>query len=144
MAGREHAAECREDDVEGFVVEGEGLGVAFHPVDLDIGGDGAGAGGPEERGGEIDAGYPGALPGGRNRRVAGTARDVEHVLLRTNAYTRDEPLAYAPDPLRDEVVVTGRPHRLAVLLEGRDVHTTLLSPKERSVVLSRRAYDRSC
>ena len=58
LVRHEHAAEHREDDVEAAVVEGQLLGVALDPLDLDPRLGGSGLAGLEQRRREVDAGHP--------------------------------------------------------------------------------------
>ncbi len=79
MTGGELHAEGGQDAIEARVLEREGLGVTFDPVDADSLCGGPLAGGPEGLGREVEPGH--LRPGERrpDRDVAGAGRDVEHV-----------------------------------------------------------------
>jgi hypothetical protein len=109
--------EGREDAVERPVLEGELLGVAFHPLDLE----------PfayrlrppllEQFGNEVEPGYLRAGACGRNRGVPRAACDVEHGHSRLDRRARGDKLAHVGNALGESRVVPRVPGRALPRLE---------------------------
>ena len=115
----EHHADARGDGVEAVVLEGQVLGVAHVPLEVHSGRLGVGAALVEQLRREVARDHVRAGSGSRDRDVAGTRGDVEHVVARPQVCGLDEHRAQVRDDLRgDGVVVAERPHRPMARLQG--------------------------
>ncbi len=74
-----------DHDVERGVAERQLLGIAFVPLDVDVGDLGILAGALEQLRREVEAGDTRAKPSRRHRHHARATADVEHLLTRTDA-----------------------------------------------------------
>jgi hypothetical protein len=101
--------------------ERERLGVPLEPAHLDAGRRGERAGRAKELGGEIEPDDVAAGAGRRDRCVAGSAGDVEHVLAGADLGVGDAALADLGDELRDRGVVTAGPRPPGLALEVEEV-----------------------
>jgi len=90
-ARREHVAELAEYHVEGAVLVGQGLDIAFREFDLDLRQGRMAPAVFDQRGREIEGANLGALTCRGKRRHAGAAADVQHPLPSANAAMLHEP-----------------------------------------------------
>lgn len=117
MAPSEHAAECREHDVEALVGERKRLRVVFSPLDRDAGLGGQHPAGCEKLGGEVDAGRRGARLRRADGRVARSARNVDDLVTGRNAHPAHDLGADVPEGPRHGLVVAGGPRRTGTPLQ---------------------------
>ena len=111
MIRREHRAEAGGDDVEGVVVEGQGFGVGFGPLEVRARGACGAAAGGEVFGRQIGGHDRGAGERRADGDVAGAGGDVEDALAGRDAAGLDQHRAELPHRCRREgVIVAERPH----------------------------------
>jgi hypothetical protein len=90
MAWGKHVSERREDAVEGSVREGQILGVALSPFDIESLRFGFGFPGLEQLGRKVEPGHASPGAGRRPSSVAGAAGDVECCHLRPDSGASDD------------------------------------------------------
>jgi hypothetical protein len=104
---REDGAEARGDDVEGRVLVGQVLGVAFVPPDREPAGVRPRL--LEERGRDVDADDLRPGPGGTDRDRPGSRGDIQPPLAGARPEPGDELVVGRRQPLGNEAVVTAGP-----------------------------------
>lgn len=121
--GSEDRAEGAHDDVERFVRESKGGGVAFLKIDVQTFGGRAQTGALQHGWRDIDAGHGGSAAGGGEGCVAGGRADIEHAVAREDRDGFAEKLADYGELDTHLGEVAGSPGLLLELIQLLDVHS---------------------